>query len=84
MRYFIITYVRKPNGQIDEQAQVSKKVKPRDIQTANVIMDFKERKVDKLVIEGNVMERDWTKLYEYYKQIYPAIIERLEKEAEKE
>ena len=81
MRYFIITYMRKANGQIDEQAQVSKKIKTRDLQQANVIMDFKEKKVEKLVIEGNVMERDWNKLYEYYKQIYPNIIERLEKEA---
>jgi regulator of sigma D len=81
MRYFIITYVRKANGQIDEQAAVAKKIKPRDVQTANVIMDFKYKKVEKLVIEGNVMERDWDKLYSYYKQIYPAIIERLEKEA---
>ena len=84
MRYFIITYVRKANGQIDEQAEVSKKVKERDITTANVILDFKDKKVDKCMIDGQVITMDWDKAYEYYKRAYPAIIERLEIEAAQE
>lgn len=84
MRYFIITYLRKPNGQIDEQCEVTKKVKERDLTTANVILDFKEKKVQKCMIEGQVITMDWDNAYEYYKRVYPAIIERLEIEAEQE
>ena len=81
MRYLIITYVRKPNGQIDEQCEVANKVKERDITTANVILDFKDKKVDKCLIEGQVITMEWDKAYEYYKRVYPAIVERLEEEA---
>lgn len=84
MRYLIITYVRKANGQIDEQCEVAKKVKERDITTANVILDFKEQKVDKCMIEGQVITMDWEKAYEYYKRVYPSIVERLEQEASQE
>ena len=31
MRYLLITFMRKPNGQIDEQVAVSKKVKAKDM-----------------------------------------------------
>lgn len=81
MRYLILTYLRKPNGQIDEQAEVTKKVKERDLQTANVILDFKDNKVIKCMIDGKVITMDWEKAYEYYKRVYPSIIERLEQEA---
>jgi len=81
MRYLIITYVRKADGKIDEQMQVSKKVKPSDIQMANVILDFKEKKIEKCLIESQVIQSDWDKMVTYYRQIYPAIVERLENEA---
>ena len=84
MRYLLVTYVRKGNGQIDEQVGVSTKVKPSDIQTCNIIMDFKEKKVEKAIIESKSVERDWDKMYSYYKQIYPSVIERLEAEAAQE
>ena len=47
MRYLLITFMRKPNGQIDEQVAVSKKVKPSDLQTCNVILDYAKKKIDK-------------------------------------
>lgn len=81
MRYLLITYIRKANGQIDEQVGVSRNLKTRDIQTCSVILDYVNKKVDKCVIEGKTMDRDWDKLHGYYKQIYPATIERLENEA---
>ena len=40
MRYFLITFMRKPGGQIDEQVTVAKKIKPSDLQTCNVILDY--------------------------------------------
>jgi len=71
--------MRKPNGQIDEQVSVSKRVRPADIQTCNVIMDFGKKKVEKCVVEGKTVDTDWDRLSEYYKRIYPALIDQLEK-----
>ena len=82
MRYLLITFMRKPGGQIDEQVAVSKKVKPSDLQTCNVILDYAKKKVDKCVIEGKALDREWDKMHEYYVKIYPNLITQLEKEAE--
>lgn len=71
----------KPGGQIDEVVTVSKKVKKDDLQTCNIIMDYKDKTVNKCVIEGNRVNSDWEKLDTYYRQLYPSIIERLENEA---
>lgn len=79
MRYLLITFFRKPGGQIDEQVTVSKRVKPSDSQTCNVILDFQERKIVKCVIEGKVVPSDWNKMSEYYKKVYPNLIDQLEK-----
>ena len=79
MRYLLITFFRKPGGQIDEQVQVSKKVKRSDDQMCNVILDFQEKKVTKCVIEGRVVETDWDRMSSYYKKIYPNLVEQLEK-----
>ena len=81
MRYLLITFFRKPGGQIDEQVSVSKKVKPTDQQMCNVILDYADKKVVKCVIEGKVVETDWDKMHTYYQKIYPNLIEQLEKEA---
>ena len=82
MRYLLIQFIRKPGGQIDEQITVSKKVKPADLQTMNIILDYAKKKIDKCVIEGKTLNQDWDKMNEYYKNIYPALIEQLEKEAQ--
>ena len=81
MRYLLIQFIRKPGGQIDEAVTVSKRVKTSDLQTMNVIMDYAERKIEKCVIEGKKLDQDWDKMNEYYRKIYPALIEQLEKEA---
>lgn len=82
MRYLLITYVKKPNGQIDEQVEVSRNLKPKDLQVCNVILDFKESKIEKCVIEGEIISKDWEQLSGYYKQVYPSIIERIERESQ--
>jgi hypothetical protein len=74
--------MRKPGGQIDEQVTISKKIKPSDLQTCNVILDYAKKKVDKCVIEGKALDRDWIMMHEYYVRIYPNLIAQLEKEAE--
>lgn len=81
MRYLFITFFRKANGQIDEQVAVSKRVKPADLQTVNVIIDYATKKVEKCVIEGKVVATDFDRMNTYYKKIYPNLIEQLEKEA---
>ena len=78
MRYLLITYVRKPNGQIDEMVTITKRVKQADIQSCNVIMDYAKRKVDKCVIEGKTHDTTWDKMNEYYEKIYPNLIKQLE------
>jgi len=84
MRYLLITFLRKANGQIDEQVSVSKRIKPADIQTCNVILDFVDKKIEKCVIEGKTLDTNWDKMYEYYKKIYPTLIGQLDKETKVE
>lgn len=71
--------MRKANGQIDEQVAVSKRVRTSDLQTCNVIIDYEKRKLDKCVIEGKVVDTDFEKMNEYYKKVYPTLIDQLEK-----
>jgi hypothetical protein len=77
VRYLLITFVRKPNGQIDEQVSISKKVRNSDIQTCNVILDFNKKNIDKCVVEGKVVDSDWDKMIEYYRRVYPTLIDQL-------
>lgn len=73
--------MRKPGGQIDEQVQVAKRIRTSDNQMCNVIIDFATKKVEKCVIEGKVVDTDFEKMVEYYRKVYPNLIEQLEKEA---
>ena len=81
MRYLLITFFRKPGGQIDEHAEISKKVKDTDFQTCNLIMDYAERKLVKCVIEGERRDLDFDKLDEYYHRHHPSFITQLRREA---
>jgi hypothetical protein len=84
MRYLLVTYLRKADGKIDEQVAVSTKVKPNDIATCNIIMDFKDKVIQKATIDGVAVPAEWNNFYNYFQPIYPAIIERLELEAGQE
>jgi hypothetical protein len=77
MRYLLITYVTKANGQIDETTAVAKNLKSRDWQTANVILDFQHQQVEKCTMNGVVVPKDWDRIVSYYYQHYANIIERL-------
>ena len=77
MRYLILTYYKKPDGRIDEAMQVSKSLKARDIQTANVILDFKTLRVEKCQMGGVQVPKDFHRIVEYYMQHYENIINRL-------
>ena len=65
MRYFLITYLRKPNGQVDEQVEVTRNIKPRDQQICNVILDFKEKKC---VVNSLNKEAGYDDMLEFYKR----------------
>ena len=77
MRYLLLTYYKKPTGQIDEITAVSRNLKPRDYQTCSVILDFRTLSVLKCSMEGAVVPRDWDRIVAYYHQYYANIIERL-------
>ena len=77
MRYLILTYYKKPDGKIDESMTVAKKIKLRDIQTSNVILDFKELKVVQASMSGVNVPRDFNRIVEYYMQHYESTIKRL-------
>ena len=79
MRYLLLTYFYQANGKIDEGMTVSNSVRTKDWQTASVILDFKEKKVEKSVIQGMQMEKDWSKMMEYYSRAYPDYVAELEK-----
>jgi hypothetical protein len=77
MRYLTITYIRKPDGKIDEQVEIVKNLKERDITTANIILDFKEQKVLLCSVAGISANKDWDTIVSYYYKHYSATIERL-------
>lgn len=77
MRYLILTYYHKATGQIDEAMTVTKNVKRRDLQTANLILDFKEQRIVLGSVQGKEVIRDWDTVVGYYYQYYANIIERL-------
>lgn len=77
MRYLILTYYRKPTGQIDEVMTVARNLKTRDHQTANVIIDFKKLAVVKCSMGGVTVPRDFDRIVEYYMEYYESTITRL-------
>lgn len=77
MRYLIITYYKKANGQIDETTAVARNLKMRDHQTASVILDFKKLAVVKANLNGDTVPKDFNRIVEYYMQHYENIIRRL-------
>lgn len=84
MRYFIVNYrtrmVRKGfkmEPQTDEIMTVSKKIKMRDLQTASVILDFRDQRVVQATLEGNTIPKDWDTIVGYYYAHYQSTMERL-------
>jgi len=80
MRYLILTYYKKANGQTDEVMAVAKNLKVRDHATANVIIDFQTLSVLKCTMGGVQVPKDFDRIVEYYMQHYEATINRLFKE----
>jgi len=77
MRYLLLTYYRRPSGQVDEAMTLSRSIKQRDLQTANVILDFRDLAVIKCSMDGVTVPKDWDHVVSYYYQHYSATMERL-------
>ena len=77
LRYLLLTYYKKPTGQIDEVMAVAKNLKKRDLTTCNVILDFKTLTVIKCSMAGTNVPRDFDRIAGYYHEHYAATIERL-------
>jgi hypothetical protein len=77
MRYLLLTYYTKPGGKIDEVMTIAKKLKAKDWQMTNVILDFKEQKVLLCSVSGLSATKDWDTIVGYYYKHYAATIERL-------
>jgi hypothetical protein len=56
---------------------IATKIKRKDWQTTNVILDFKEQKVLLCTVAGITANKDWDTIVSYYYQHYAATIERL-------
>ena len=81
MRYITITFVRRRGGQIDELVATSKRVRTSDMEDANVILDFADKKILKCVIEGKNHESTFEKMRDYYARVYPNLVDQLERES---
>ena len=77
MRYLLLTYYTKPSGKIDEVMTIARRLKPRDWQMTNVILDFQDQKVLLCSVAGLSAAKDWDTIVSYYYQHYAATIERL-------
>jgi hypothetical protein len=80
MRYFLISYYKKPNGQMDEEVSVSSRLKFKDRQTAAVILDFQTQSVLQCSMNGTTVPKDWDKIVSFYYQHYAATFDRLAKQ----
>ena len=77
MRYLTMTYVTRANGKVDEVMAVARNIKKADLQTCNVILDFRRLEVVKCTMNGTIVPRDWDRVVGYYHQHYASTIERL-------
>lgn len=78
MRYFLITYIKKPDGGTDETVAIGRNLKRNDLATASVILDFKEQKVVKATFGGETAEKNWSRIRDFYYPHYPKYIDLLE------
>jgi hypothetical protein len=76
----IIHYMQKPTGQMDEVVSVARHVKPRDLQCAAVILDFKQQQVIKCSMQGTVVPKDWNRILAFYYQYYKNVMDGLAKD----
>ena len=77
MRYFVITYIQKSNGQFNEQLTTCNSLSAVKERSANVILDFKKKEVIKARID-QPLEKDWFVFRDYFAGVYKQIIKEIE------
>jgi hypothetical protein len=80
MRYFLVSYLKQANGQMDEVVSVSARLKLRDRQTAAVVLDFRTQSVLQCSMNGTTVPKDWDRIVSFYYQHYAATLDRLAKQ----
>lgn len=65
-RYMIVSYVKKPNGLWDELTEFKKHYKMRHLQSAKVILDFKDKSIVKNELNK---EASYDDMIEFYKRV---------------
>jgi hypothetical protein len=70
MRYFIIKYLQRANGQYDEVSEITKKLRLSHRQSAGVILDFKNLQVLQAYVNGVSAPRDWDIMMQTYMPHY--------------
>lgn len=65
-RYMIVYYYQKPNGKWDEVTEFRNSLRTKHIQSAKVILDFKEKKC---VINQLNREAGFDDMLEFYKRL---------------
>jgi hypothetical protein len=65
-RYMIVSYLMKPTGKWDEVTEFKNNIKLKHIQTAKVILDFKEKKCVK---NGLNPEATYEDMINFYKKM---------------
>ena len=83
MRYLIVTYMQRAVGrrnetQQDEIVEIVRRIKPRMLSEASVILDFRDRTVIKASLGDQVAPRDFDRIRDYYRQHYSDVIQQLE------
>jgi hypothetical protein len=78
MRYLLITYIKKPDGQVDESTTITKSLKRKDLAMSSVILDFKDKKIIKATFGGTLAEKNWSRIRDFYYEFYPKYIDLLE------
>ena len=79
MRYFIVKYLKKPTGQMDELVSVAKRLRTQDLQTSAVILDLMKQQVVMASMNGVTVPKDYKKIRDFYYQYYQKIFDDLEK-----
>lgn len=64
-RYMIVSYYQKPNGKWDEITEFKNNIRQKHIQTAKVILDFKNKEVVK---NGLNPEAGYDDMLDFYKR----------------
>jgi len=82
MRYFIVTYHQTPLGKYNETIKVDNKIRNKYLNTASVIIDYKDRKIIKSRFQGElgdeVDSKDFATINNFYKTHYTQVISQLE------